>query len=194
LYVYNGKLFADDPSKNRHENLKPEFRAAIDSKYKQHFSPEMILGYVYAILYSSVYRKKYQTFLKGDFPRVPFVEDVATFQRLSAVGIALVQAHLLNPVPIGSEIEITKGSDLLKKAFHVKQDRRLYINESQYFWPVADNIWNFQIGAYQVLDSYLKIREGRKLTLDEIENIMDTIKVLEFTEARVSEIDSLWQP
>ena len=54
--------------------------------------------------------------------------------------------------------------------------------------------WNFHIGGYQVLDKYLKSRKGRELSLDEIENIINVVKVLRFTIDQMQEIDATWQP
>jgi len=46
------------------------------------FSPEDLFDYIYAILHSKIYRKKYKEFLKIDFPKIPFDVDKTTFFRL----------------------------------------------------------------------------------------------------------------
>ena len=56
------------------------------------------------------------------------------------------------------------------------------------------DVWNFHIGGYQVMDKYLKSRKRRQLSLDEIENIINVVKVLRFTIDRMQEIDATWQP
>ncbi len=43
---------------------------------------------------------------------------------------------------------------------------RLYINKTQYFSPVPQDVWEFHIGGYQVPDKYLKSRKGRALSLE----------------------------
>ena len=75
-----------------HENLSAEFRAFLDGRYEHHYTPEEILGYIYAILYTPTYRKRYAEFLRIDFPRIPFPEmtDVnaaAKMHRLAGVKI-----------------------------------------------------------------------------------------------------------
>jgi hypothetical protein len=45
-----------------------------------------------------------------------------------------------------------------------------------------------------VLDRYLKYRKDRTLTLDEIENIQDVVKVLAFTITQMQKIDEVWKP
>lgn len=83
------------------ENFTPEFREFIDSKYNEHFSPEQILGYIYAVLFHKDYREKYIDFLKIDFPKIPFVESKEKFLRLSALGQELINTHLMNATSAG---------------------------------------------------------------------------------------------
>lgn len=77
------------------ENFTPEFRNFIDTKYNEHFSPEQILGYIYAVLFHKDYREKYIDFLKIDFPKIPFVESKEKFLTLSALGQELMLTHLM---------------------------------------------------------------------------------------------------
>jgi predicted helicase len=193
----NNHLFVNEPQaqyNERRENFAPKFRAFIDRKYGHHYEPEEILGYIYAVLHSPTYRRKYAEFLKIDFPRIPLVDDRKTFETLAALGWGLVQAHLLKDIPGQPQVEITKGSDLVEKPTYNGPEQRLYINPKQYFAPVPEDVWNFHIGGYQVLDKYLKSRKGRELSLDEIENVMNVVKVLRFTIDRMQEIDATCQP
>lgn len=80
------------------ENFTQEFRAFIDSKYKEHFSPEQILGYIYAVLFHKDYREKYLDFLKIDFPKIPFVESKEKFLALSDLGLELLNTHLMTDI------------------------------------------------------------------------------------------------
>ncbi|WP_416861996.1 type ISP restriction/modification enzyme [Helicobacter ganmani] len=77
------------------ENFTPEFRNFIDTKYNEHFTPEQILGYIYAVLFHKDYREKYIDFLKIDFPKIPFVESKEKFLALSALGQELMLTHLM---------------------------------------------------------------------------------------------------
>ena len=53
------------------ENLSPDFRAFLDARYHHHYSPEEILGYIYAVLHAPACRARYAEFLRIDFPRIP---------------------------------------------------------------------------------------------------------------------------
>ena len=205
LYLYEpperekikGGLFDEaDPfkGKERIENFSEQFRVFIDNKYKHRYSPEDILGYVYAVLHSPTYREKYQDFLKIDFPRVPFVNQRKTFEALSALGWELVQTHLLKSVPQELNVEPTPGDFMVEKPTYDAQRERLHINTTQYFAPVPRDVWEFHIGGYQVLDKYLKSRKGRTLSLDEIENIQNVVNVLHFTIDQMERIEECWKP
>ena len=82
----------------------------------------------------------------------------------------------------------------VEKPAYDEKHQRLYINKDQFFSFVPQNVWEFNIGGYQVLDKYLSSRRGRKLTLDEIEHIQNTVKAFAFTISQMLIIDELWKP
>ncbi len=206
LYLYpppegqerrKSRLFEDaDPfqGKERIENLSPQFRAFIDTHYQHHYSPEEILGYIYAVLHSPTYRRKYLDFLKTDFPRIPFVDERETFEALASLGWALIQAHLLKTIPGILTVDVTAGNFVVEKPRYDPQHERLSINKTQYFSPVPQDVWAFHIGGYQVLNTYLKSRKGRTLSLDEIENVQHIVNVLRFTIDQMQRIGEYWKP
>jgi hypothetical protein len=55
------------------------------------------------------------------------------------------------------------------------------INKGQYFEGVPKEIWEYRIGAYQVMEKYLKDRKGRRLSLDEINHYMKVAKAIQLT-------------
>jgi hypothetical protein len=50
-------------------------------------------------------------------------------------------------------------------------------------------VWEYRIGAYQVLAKYLKDRKGRKLSSKEIEHYMKVAKAIERTREVQGEVD-----
>ncbi|WP_437342220.1 type ISP restriction/modification enzyme [Helicobacter pylori] len=81
---------------NYTENFTPEFRRFIDKHYSHHFEPLEVLGYIYALLYSPNYRKRYEEFLKADYPKILFTNNKDLFRVLSLLGIELIGLHVLN--------------------------------------------------------------------------------------------------
>jgi len=182
------------------ENFKPEFRKFIDAKYNKHYTPEQILGYIYAILHSETYRTKYAEFLKSDFPRILFTDSQKTFEKISDLGFELVEKHLMKKQFAFKELAglgnypVAGDNIVLKPEFRIEKignevRPRLYINQTQYFETVPEEVYNFYIGGYQVLDKYLKDRKGRSIA-DELFYITDIIKTIHFTIEQMKKIDS----
>lgn len=154
--------FNEENFTSKIENFKENFRAFIDELYKEKFSPENILGYIYAVLFHKNYREKYLDFLKIDFPKIPFTKDKNTFKNLSKLGLKLVNLHLLKNNELDFNVGEALFKDIKNKNFKIqkikynKDTKELFINESLYFNEVSPEIYEFKIGGYAVLDKYLK--------------------------------------
>ena len=209
LYLYpepgeqkgrKGELSFEEPNlQKKTENFSLEFRKFIDTKYKRRYTPEEIFGYIYAVLHAPGYREKYKEFLKSDFPRVPFVDDRKKFEKLSALGWELAETHLMRDGAINQlkrayknmGAYMGKGNDTVEYGkFALTGDKKLYINQDNYFANIPLDVWEFHIGGYQVIDKYLKSRKSRKLSLDEINTIETITQVLAFTIEQMKRIDS----
>jgi predicted helicase len=174
------------------ENRSPDFRDFIDARYEHHYTPEEILGYIYAVLHAPTYRSRYAEFLRIDFPRVPIPDSAEDFETLSGLGWALVEAHLLRVLPRRKLADYHgKGDNTVEAVLYAEQT--ISINKSQSFEPVPQAVWDFHIGGYQVLDKYLKPRKGRKLSLDEISHVSAIADSLAFTIAQVARIDAAYR-
>ncbi len=183
LYIYENTI-------DREENFTLDFRKYIDSLYKIYLKPEEIIGYIYGILYSPIYRKKYTQLLKYDFPRIPFIEDIKIFKLLSDVGWKLIQIHLKNEI-IKENYPLfpIKGNNRVEKVDF--RNNKIFINDLQFFDNITEEIFNFQIGGYKVLNRYLTYRRERVLSLEEIENIENIIKTVSFTLNQMKRIEDL---
>lgn len=172
------------------ENLTKKFRNYLESRYNQHYTPEEILGYIYAVLYSPTYRRNYAEFLCIDYPRIPFPSDGRNFDELSNLGWTLVQAHLLRDLSRRNLADYDgQGNHCIKKVRYSAVEEAIHINKTQCFRPVPQGVWEFHIGGYQVLDKYLKSRRGRTLSLDEIEHVAKVADSLAFTIDQMAAID-----
>ena len=181
LYLYTGQG-------EKIPNLNKEIWGKINSLMGE-TTPENILDYIYAVLYSPKYREKYKEFLKTDFPKVPYPTSLKDFERLVGFGEKLRGLHLMTS-PDCDEL-ITKypvsGGNIIVKVKYEKG--RVHINDSQYFENVPEESWNFYIGGYQPAQKYLKDRKGGQLNSDEIEHYQKIIKVLFETGKIMKEID-----
>jgi predicted helicase len=128
-----------------------------------------------------------------DFPRVPVPSDLEQFKNLSELGKELVELHLLKH-PSLSETEIgfpKSGSNKVEKVRYDEENRRVYLNKEQYFEGVSKAVWEYQIGAYQVAEKYLKDRKKRELSLEEIEHYRRVAKAIERTIEVQGEVDGV---
>lgn len=101
------------------------------------------------MLHAPEYRLRYAEFLRRDFPRIPFPERAEDFETLSALGWALVEAHLLRTVPKRGLADYHgKGSHEVEAVRYVPEEEAVWINQTQRFGPVPPEVWEFQIGGY----------------------------------------------
>lgn len=173
--------FNEENFTSKIENFKESFRTFIDELYKEKFSPEYILGYIYAVLFHKIYREKYLDFLKIDFPKIPFTKDKNTFKNLSKLGLKLINLHLLK----NDELDFNVGEALFKdiknknlkiqKIKYNKDTKELFINESLYFTKVSLEIYEFKIGGYAVLDKYLKSHKEEDIDHNHFTLIIQTL-------------------
>lgn len=176
------------------ENFSSVFRTYLETRYEPHYTPEEILGYIYAVLHALTYRTRYAEFLRIDFPRVPFPESADDFEKLSKLGWALVQAHLLRELPRKKlATYFGKGDHAVEAVRYSPQEQAVWINKTQFFKSVPQAVWEFRIGGYQVLDKYLKSRKGRVLSLDEINHVGTVADSLAFTIEQMEKIDKAYQ-
>ena len=86
-----------------------------------------------------------------------------------------------------------KGDNTVEAVRYSPQEQAIAINKTQHFRPVPEDVWNFHIGGYQVLDKYLKSRKGRKLSLDEIDHVAAVADSLAFTIEQMARIDKAYR-
>ena len=160
-------------------NLSSTIIEQLTRNYKKAPPPEQIFFYIYAVLYSNTYRTKYSEFLKIDFPRIPFTKDYKLFIKMADYGKRLVDLHLLKSPELDPPIARFqgKGDNRVEKLRY--EDARLFINKDQFFEDIELEVFEYQIGGYQVCEKWLKDRKNRKLSLDDIKhycNIVTAIK------------------
>ena len=168
----------------------------IAAAVKRKPAPEEVFDYIYAVLHTPEYRSKYREFLKGDVPRIPYPKSAAVFDKLVAYGKKLRNAHLLKDKH--SQFEefaafAIEGENVVEGVRF--EDGRVYINATQYFGKVPEDIFNFYIGGYQPAQKWLKDRKGRALTNDDCDHYQSIILALIKTRdvmAELSKFSSKW--
>jgi len=183
---------ANEPYTIKKPNISESIIQILLSTYGKQPTPEEIFFYIYAVLYSSVYRTKYAEFLKIDFPRIPFTRDYKLFSKIAGYGKRLVDLHLLKAPDIEPPIVSFHGKGNYKVEKLRYGQEKLYINKDQYFENIAPEVWEYRIGGYQVCDKWLKDRKGRTLSLDEIKIYCKIVTSLQKTIEIQKVIDEIY--
>ncbi len=141
-------------------------------------------------MYSPNYRKRYEGFLKNDYPKILFTKNKDLFRALSLLGIELIGLHVLNQESLNYSFEKLKDATIgesgyieahernpiiSQKPSHNEPEKRLYINHSAYFRGVSQEIYDYKIGGYCVLDKYLKSHKNESCDFDHVTNIIKVI-------------------
>jgi len=190
-YIYPLFLYTDS---GKEYNFQPEFIKTLQSKYGDEVTLEDLFYYIYAVLYSPTYRTKYEEFLMRDYPRIPLIDDVKAVRDLSKLGKELVDLHLMRNgqfwvnLPDHATFDVM-GSNQVKKAKY--SEGKVWINEEQYFNNVPEECWNFYIGNYRVLEQWLKSRNQRQLSAEEITTFIDIVEIIKQTLTLQNQIDSI---
>lgn len=223
LYIYpdasNEKISGAAQAETylRRPNLAPQFVGELEAKLKlkfvdeprgqrETFSPYEVFQYIYAVLYSPGYRKRYAEFLKIDFPRIPLTSDAELFRKLCALGADLLALHLLKDdyeaaswnasrpkgrSPLNTPITrfAGKGCAYVAKGHPKYIDGNVYISPTRYFEGVPAEVWSFRVGGYQVCEKWLKDRRGRTLSDEEVAHYQRIVVALDETIRLMAGID-----
>jgi len=194
LFGHRGK------AKKRAPNVRADLLAVLADAHKKEPTPEEVFFYIYAILHSNTYRAKYAEFLKIDFPKVPFTRESGLFKNMAKLGQRLVTLHLMKPVGSIRESPLQKpiarfqgqGDNRVEKPRYDEKEELVHINEDQYFEGVTNQVWEYQIGGYQVCLKWLKDRKGRSLSVDDAKHYCRTVTALQRTIEVQEEIDEIY--
>ena len=218
----------------RQPNLDAKFTAELERRLELRFTgdgpgdlnstfgPEDAFHYIHAVLHSPAYRERYAQFLRADFPRVPWPDNVERFRALSGLGRELSATHLLEaPALVGAQVGFPVTGENVVEPGHPKyvapgetplgerepvSEGRVYLGRSarsragrtarqgQYFEGIEPEVWGFRIGGYQPMEKWLKDRKGRTLGFDDLTHYGRMAAALRETIRLMREIDQVGVP
>ncbi len=185
LYLYDG-------SASRIPNLKDDFVAMLGSKYPgKSIAPEMVLGYVYAVLHAPRYRRRYAEMLKNDFPRVPLPDDWDIFTRVAAAGTTLVGLHMSWASAGQSPAACRLVGARVERIQYDANSRRVMINDGFDIKGISPAAWAFKIGNYPVLHKWLRGRKGSLLSREDVVTFASIAEAIDKTLDVMTSLDAL---
>ena len=208
-YLFPLYTYPDDGAppmaRAREPNLDPAFTARLadalgldfipdgTGDMESAFGPEDAFHYIYAVLHSPEYRRRYADFLKSDFPRIPITSDRTLFGALAGQGRRLAELHLIEADAPDRPSFPEQGSNTVGKIRYAPPSGaaqgRVWINDRQFFGGVPPETWNFTIGGYRPAEKWLKDRRGRTLAFADIGHYRAICAALAETRRIMADID-----
>ena len=203
--LIDGSLVTD----SRIPNFSHSFRSALEKALGVRISDgragdvdativvaaEQVLAYIYGVLHSPGYRKRYAENLKMDFPRFPMPRSRGLFRKLAEKGQELISLHLLECSPVldadTSACFVGARSATVEKVSW--SDGSVWIDSSSKigFRDVPKDVWEFRIGSYRVCEKWLKDRKDRRLTKNDIGHYRKIVAAISNTICVMNQIDPI---
>ena len=200
-------LYKDTTDGTIKVNLNKDFILDIEKKLKVVYVKDLhgnlietvgsfdIITYIYAIFYSATFRMRYKDLLKIDYPKIPLTSNKELFIKLSILGEKLINSHLMiDTTDIGfSKIcFIGEGDNIIRNITSKSyKNEKLYINRTQCFADIPENVYYFTIGGYKVCEKWLKNRKGKQLFEKDIRYYINIILSIQQTLNVIKEIDQI---
>jgi len=186
LYLYKGK--------KRTSNVKDNILRKLKTSVAKDIEPIDIFRYIYAILHATKYRDKYAEFLKISYPRIPFTSNHTLFFSFVRLGEKLINIHFLSFCSeeernVGYPVD---GTNIIEERRYDTENKRIYINKTQFFERISDEEWNFYIGGHQVLDRWLREMKNKRLSLEEIRHFIKIVACIRETIKLMQILDGLY--
>jgi len=210
LYPSNSTLFKEEkPTSNFNskyikkiiKHLRGKWTDELLENSDQLIGPKNIFNFIFAQLNSQIYRSRFEDILQRQFPNIFTPSSYKIFDLLDKIGEKLIKLILLDDKDkwlnekISNKLSkfsfINKSQKHVEKSFPKYIDNKIYLNKEAYFSNIPEDVWLFQIGAYQVCQKWLKDRKDRNLTKDDIEHYQKMIVAISETIRLQTEIDKV---
>ncbi|MDR2424430.1 MAG: N-6 DNA methylase [Prevotellaceae bacterium] len=126
-------------------------------------SKENVFHYVYAVLHNPTYRKKYETNLKRDFPRIPLYDD---FRQWTAWGKQLIHLHIdyenVKRYPLQVIEDADKKTNPKPKLKADKSAGVILLDEQTELHNIPVEAWNYKLGNRSALEWILDQYQEKK--------------------------------
>jgi len=201
-FTGEGSMFLYDEIGNATPNINIAQLSSFGATLSETFSNELteetnkydmldIFDYCYGILNSNAYRLKYAGLLAIDFPRVPAPCDSQFFWQIVELGAYLRNLHLIShPIKNTLGIYFMGTGDYVISGVRF-QDNKVYINRSQYFTNIREDLWDFSFAGYHGLQKWFKDRRQQRLSESDIQHVINVFNVFDQSETYMAKLDSV---
>ncbi len=195
-YVFPLWIFEEESNlfgASKKSNLNPELETQLETQYKKEHLTEEVFYYIYAILYCPQYRETFAEQLQIDFPKIPFPNDYSLFTTISDIGKSLSELHLLTSKDLSKPLVKFngKGNNKVTDIVFKGKEERLFINPTQYFTGITNEMWEWEVGKNKPLQRWIKNAKNKEkeLGLDETIEFIKICTAIKLTFDKQAEID-----
>ena len=105
-----------------------QYNLRIPSEIAFNIVEEDLFYYIYAILYSNTYRKRYASQLLRNYPHIPLFKDRNIFEELSKIGHKLAKKHLFIDADLNTyQFDISTSKNLkIYEDFHYEENEKKF--------------------------------------------------------------------
>ena len=161
-------------------NLNYESVKKLTCKIKNEYTYENVFDYIYGILHDLNYRKRNNDFLNKDYPRVPIPDNDSIFKRYYDYGSKLKKLHL-NELNIQTELKIESNNENICIDNVKRENEIVKINNNTSIIGISNEVWNYKIGSYQLVEKWLKNHKGEDLSIDNFDLLKKIVAIVEET-------------
>lgn len=175
-FILNIDEFTNEKIYNINENVAQTLTQNLNRKIE----PKDIFDYCYGILNNPQYIKENNDFLIRDCPRIPIIENEIMFKKYVEYGSQLRELHLMkNNIQKELTLECCNNNLLIENVKY--QNGKLNINKETSILGITEDVYNYYLGGYQVIDKWLKSHKGENLTIDSFNHIKKIVGIIEET-------------
>jgi len=160
LYLYKG----DKKYYNFNEKSYNKLVVSVD----YYISQEDLFYYIIGLLHSNNYRIRYEEYLKQDYPRIILPKKQNLFQIISTIGRDISTEFINFDSNHKSEFIQLIGSgdnriEFYGEKYYNSASMKIKINKNQYLNNIDQEVYDFYIGSYRVVEKWLKSHKGQIL-------------------------------
>lgn len=173
-------LYLIEENEDKTINFNQEIFKQLTVNLKNIPNEQDVFDYCYGILFDRNYIQQYNEFLKVDYPKVPIIKDEDTFKRYVEVGSKLRQLHLMK-TNTQKNLEIESSNQNLLIDLIKYENGKLQINKDTSIIGITEDVWEYYMGGYQVIDKWLKSHKGELLSMDYFNHLKRIVGIIEET-------------
>ena len=179
-YVAPLIIKVDDLTNERIYNFNSNAIKKLTQNINNKVSPEEIFDYCYGVLNDAEYKKSNNEFLLRDCPRIPIIENEEMLEKYSEAGSKLRKLHLMES-NAQKELQVESKNNNLSIDIVKYENERLKINKDTSIIGINEEVWEYYIGGYQVIDKWLKSHKGELLSIDYFNHLKRIVGIIEET-------------